>query len=128
VAKPLSDAQVVRHAAEYRRLRMAAKELEKQAEPHKEAVIAELQRRGAKRLEVAGLSVVLKAKTTTTYVYERAKERLSSSQLRRITRPVIDRKLVAVELDAGRLAPTELAAFAETTTSAPYLDVSEKAS
>lgn len=120
----LSDDVLAAEAAEWRRLKEEAADLEARARSISDRVLAELGRRHVGVLTVGGLKLTAVTTVRTTYDVEAARANVPRSIFGRITHLVVAKAAVTAEVESGRLTADQVATFATETPNAPYLRVS----
>jgi hypothetical protein len=116
-----SNSAILARAEEYRDLKAEISRLDDEAHRVAGELLAMLAARQETSVELdGGWKVARLTNTTTTYDFEAAKAAWRPSILRRVMIRAVDRKLVAAEIEAGRLTVLDAKAVATTTESAPY--------
>lgn len=121
----MKDDVLVLRARRYAELKAQARALEAEAHTERDAVVAELATRGAKRLEHAGVRVTVTARRQTEYDAVALKARVKPSVFRRLTRVVVSHEAVKEGLEAGLVSAADVEACSTVTFSTPWPVVSE---
>lgn len=120
----MSDTKLFRLAKKQKEAKQAETQAKSEAEALSKQIIPELQARGTKAIEGAGVRVNMVSGSYTSYDLDEAREVLGAKRFKRVTKVVVDADAMKAAIDDGTITARELAQFATNTPKAPYILVS----
>jgi hypothetical protein len=121
----LSDRKLAELAKERDTLDARIKKLTASKKKRDQAIIKELERRGTKALDVAGVKITKVQGEIVEYDYDELKDVLGAAKFRAITKPVLDKDLLAKAVAKNRVELATVNSCATIRLKAPYILVSQ---
>jgi hypothetical protein len=122
----MKDQVLFRKLKERERLLAQIQQLTKEADTLKDAVMAEMERRGTTALENEEFRISYVTAEKLVYNYDVLAEKLTPAELKRVTKRVLDLDALSAQVQAGRISASKVAAATSVTFNKPYIRVSSR--
>ena len=121
---PLTDDEVVALTDRYEQFKADEALAKKRKDEIKDRLIAEMNHRGADKIEWDGGRVTKTVAKKVIVSIDLLSELITPRLLRKVTTRVVDKTLLSAEVQAGTIPSSVVAAASEVTENAPYISVS----